>query len=118
MLFYAFIHLYMLPYAFPRFPVLSCAFSTLFQSFPTLSYAFTCFYMLYLDKVSEQQQQEEKLPLCLTGFYLRKPVKTDDRIYETFRFYYPSEKIFLNTSIQSFLFRFQAGKQIQIDCYL
>ena len=69
----------MLPYAFLRFfyafSKLSYAFlcfPALFLCFPTLSYAFTCFYMLYLDEVSEQQ---EKLPLCLTGFYLRKPVK-------------------------------------------
>ena len=33
--------------------------------------------MLLLDKLSEQQQQE-MLPLCLTGFYLRKPVKILD----------------------------------------
>ena len=78
--FYTFIHLYMLPYAFLRFfyafSKLSYAFlcfSYAFLPFHTLLHAFTCFYMLYLDKVSEQQ---EKLPLCLTGFYLRKPVKS------------------------------------------
>ena len=30
--------------------------------------------MLLKAKVSEQEEEQEKLHLCLTGFYLRKPV--------------------------------------------
>ena len=79
MLLYAFLcfmrfhmFLYTLSYALIRFDMLSYT----FICFHTLLHAFTCFYLLLLDKLSEQQQQQEMLPLCLTGFYLRKPVKT------------------------------------------
>ena len=51
----------------------NCKLSYAFISFCRLSYA--C-YMLLKAKVSEQQEEEqEMLHLCLTGFYLRKPVK-------------------------------------------
>ena len=36
--------------------------------------------------VSQQQQEEEMLHLCLTGFYLRKPVKRRGRQYVNFQF--------------------------------
>ena len=67
MLSYSLIRFYMLSYAFIRFYMLLNA----FIRFYTLLYAFKCFYMLLLDELSE----EEMLHLCLTGFYLRKPVK-------------------------------------------
>ena len=63
---YTFICFHTLSYVFICFHKLSYAFYMLL-------YAFTCFYMLLLDKLSEQEEQE-MLPLCLTGFYLRKPV--------------------------------------------
>ena len=82
----AFKHFYMLSYAFKRFHTLTYAFmrfrmlSYAFLCFPMLSYAFIrfhmlllCFYLLLHDSL---EQEEEMLYLCLTGFYLRKPVKT------------------------------------------
>ena len=75
MLSYTFICFHMLSYDCICFHTLSYAFYMLSYAFCMLLYAFTCFYMLLLDKLSEQQEEEEMLPLCLTGFYLRKPVK-------------------------------------------
>ena len=65
--------LYTLSYALYAF----ICFHTLSYTFKCLLNAFECFYMLLKAKVSqEQQEEEEMLHLCLTGFYLWKPVKT------------------------------------------
>ena len=52
--------------------ILLC-FYVLSYTFICFYYAFICFYLLQHDSL---EQQEEMLYLCLTGFYLRKPVKT------------------------------------------
>ena len=45
-----------------------------------LLFAFIRFYMLLLDKLSEQEEEEEMLLLCLTDFYLLKPAKISKKM--------------------------------------
>ena len=63
---YAYIRLHMLTYAYIRFDLLSCTFICMLKS---LNLLICCI-------MSSLEQQEEILHLCLTGFTLRKPVKT------------------------------------------
>ena len=65
---YAFICFHTLSYAFIRFHMLSYAFIPIIYALIRFYMHSTCYNMLLKAKVSQQQEEEMMLALCITGF--------------------------------------------------
>ena len=68
MLSYALHAFHMLSYAFIRFHMLSYAFIRIIYALIRFYMHSTCYNMLLKAKVSQQQEEEMMLALCITGF--------------------------------------------------